>query len=177
MRTGPRGSIAAALEADDVVWLSSVRPDGRPHVVPVWFLWDGQALVMYSKPNAQKVRNIRANPRVMVAVGQPADTFDVELIDGLAELIARPRPGRLPRPFLAKYAERASRAGVSLDGFAALYSQPIRIRPTRWLGWGGPGNDQPRTTMASRTATVSATSAVIAATRSQPEVTTPFRRR
>jgi hypothetical protein len=26
-----------------------------------------------------------------------------------------------------------------MDRFAATYSQPIRLHPTRWLGWGGPG--------------------------------------
>ena len=33
------------LETEPVVWLSSVRPDGNPHLVPVWFWWDGEALV------------------------------------------------------------------------------------------------------------------------------------
>jgi predicted pyridoxine 5'-phosphate oxidase superfamily flavin-nucleotide-binding protein len=36
-----RPQTEAALRDDPVVWLSSVQPDGRPHVVPVWFHWDG----------------------------------------------------------------------------------------------------------------------------------------
>src|SRR5919106_6923122 len=96
----PRPSIGAALERDTVVWLSSVRPDGAPHVVPLWFMWDGESILVFSKPGAQKVRNIRAEPRVMIAVGEPGLDFDVELVDGLAELA--------PEPF----------AGIACDAFA-----------------------------------------------------------
>ncbi len=59
------------LAAEPVVWLSTVRPDGLPHLVPTWFWWDGDAVVVYSKPDAVKVRNLRANPRLMIALGRP----------------------------------------------------------------------------------------------------------
>ena len=48
-----------ALRRDSVVWLSSVQPNGRPHLVPVWFHWDGERIVAFSKPNARKVGNLR----------------------------------------------------------------------------------------------------------------------
>jgi PPOX class probable F420-dependent enzyme len=137
-RLGPRPSIASALERDPVVWLSSVRPDGSPHLLPLWFTWDGDTILVYSKPGAQKVRNLRASPRVMVAVGAPTPSFDVELIEAVAEL-EPPATERLPETFRRKYAGLMARAGITAERFAAVYSQPIRIRPTRWLGWGGPG--------------------------------------
>jgi len=59
------------LADERIVWLSTVRPDGTPHLVPTWFWWDGTALVVFSKPDAVKARNLRANPRLMVAVGDP----------------------------------------------------------------------------------------------------------
>jgi PPOX class probable F420-dependent enzyme len=136
---GPRPSIGEALEGHDVVWLSSIRPDGRPHLVPVWFVWDGGSLIVLSKPNAQKVRNVRRDPRVMVAVGAPGVDFDVELIEAEAELDPGPANGALPGRFARKYQAQLELATTSIERFAAIYSQPIRIRPTRWLGWGGPG--------------------------------------
>lgn len=135
----PRPSIAVSLERESIVWLSSVRPDGGPHVVPLWFLWDGESILVFSKPGAQKVRNVRAEPRVMVAVGEPGIDFDVELVDAVAELAREPTAGLLPDAFARKYAGLADRAGITVDGFAAIYSQPIWIHPTRWLGWGGDG--------------------------------------
>ena len=133
----PRPSIAAALEREAVVWLSTIRPDGSPHLVPLWFVWDGRDIQARSKPDAQKVQNLRANPRAMVAVGRPGAAFDVELFEAVAEL-----PGQtdaLPGQFTSKYDDLASEAGVALDQFGALYCQPIVLHPTRWLGWGGPG--------------------------------------
>ena len=50
------------LEQEPVVWLSTVRPNGAPHVIPIWFWWDGDALLVFSKPDAQKVRNLRDRP-------------------------------------------------------------------------------------------------------------------
>ena len=70
------------LEAEPVVWLSTVRPDGTPHLVPIWFWWDGEALLVFSKPDAQKVRNLRANPSVMLALGDAEADFDVGLVEG-----------------------------------------------------------------------------------------------
>jgi PPOX class probable F420-dependent enzyme len=135
---GPRPSISAALQSELVVWLSSIRRDGRPHLVPSWFVWDGEAILVFSKPTASKVRNITTDPRVMLAVGSPERNFDVELVEGRAELV-QSRAEFLPDSFADKYADLADRTGLTMDQFAATYSQPIRIHPTRWLGWGGPG--------------------------------------
>lgn len=135
----PRESIALSLKRETVAWLSSVRPDGAPHVVPIWFVWDGESILVFSKPNAQKVRNLRADPRAMLAVGRPGVDFDVELVEVTAEIVPDSSPGLLPDGFVGKYASLARRAGIAMDRFAATYSQPIRLHPTRWLGWGGPG--------------------------------------
>ncbi|HEX7172111.1 MAG TPA: pyridoxamine 5'-phosphate oxidase family protein [Candidatus Limnocylindria bacterium] len=128
-----------ALRDDPVVWLSSVQRDGRPHVVPVWFHWDGEQIVAFSKPHARKVDNLRDQPRVMLAVGTPGPAFEVELIEATAELPDRPAAELMPEGFGAKYRELLRRAGLSVQRFAEVYSQPIVLRPTRFLGYGGRG--------------------------------------
>lgn len=137
--SGPRASIESALERHDVVWLSSTRPDGRPHLVPVWFVWSDGLIVVFSKPGAQKVRNLLADPRAMVAIGERTADFDIELIEAEAEVA----PGSLDETarerFARKYEAALGRAASTVEEFAAVYSQSIRLRPTRWLGWGGPG--------------------------------------
>src|SRR6476646_8969595 len=84
------------LETEPVVWVSTVRPDGTPHLVPIWFWWDGEAMLVFSKPDAQKVRNLRANPSVMLALGDAEQDFDIGLIEGRAELLDRPTAEVLP---------------------------------------------------------------------------------
>jgi hypothetical protein len=108
------------LREEPVVWLSSVRPDGGPHLVPIWFSWDGLEILIASKPNAQKIRNLRANPSVM-----------------LAELLDEPAAAILPVSHLAKYRSQMAAIGLSPAEFVATYSQVIRIAPTRVLPWRG----------------------------------------
>lgn len=132
----------AALRNDPVVWLSSVQPDGRPHLVPVWFHWDGEHIVAFSKPHARKVENLRQHAGAMLAVGMPGPDFEVELIEATAELPDVPAAEVMPAGFGAKYRELLRRAGLTVQKFAEVYSQPIVLRPTRFLGYGGPGWDR-----------------------------------
>ncbi len=123
------------LKEERVVWLSTVRPDGTPHIVPTWFWWDGEALVVYSKPGAVKVRNVLANPHLMVAVGDPEDDFAVGLIEASASI---ERGGaRVPEAFFAKYADELGRGPVDHDAYRREFTRAIRITPTRFLAWGG----------------------------------------
>lgn len=125
------------LEREPVVWLSTVRPDGGPHLVPIWFFWDGEALLIFSKPGAQKIRNLRANASVMLALGDAEDDFDVGLIEARAELDDRPTRDVLPPGHLAKYAEQLAATGLSAADYAATYSRVIRIVPLDYLPWHG----------------------------------------
>ena len=132
-----RLEIEERLRTEPTVWLSSTRPDGRPHVVPVWFNWDGSVFDLFSKPNAQKVRNLRTNPTVMLALGEAEEDFDVGLLEGHAEMLDSPASVVLPAGHLAKYDARMAEIGLSRDEFLATYSQVIRITPTRFLPWHG----------------------------------------
>jgi PPOX class probable F420-dependent enzyme len=138
------------LAEERVVWLSTVRPDGTPHLVPTWFWWDGEALLVFSKPGATKVRNLRTNPRLMVAVGDPEDDFSVGLIE--AEASCLDEPVAVPDGFFAKYASELGRGQLDPDTFPALYNQAIRIVPTRYLAWHGRGRAHDAPAIAARTA-------------------------
>jgi len=125
------------LRRESVVWLSTVCPDGQPHLVPIWFSWDGQTVLIASKPHAKKVANLRANASVMLALGEPDDDFDVGMVQGIAELPAEPASELLPASHLAKYRVQMAAIGLTPEEFVRTYSQVIRIRPTRFLPWHG----------------------------------------
>ena len=125
------------LADERIVWLSTVRPDGTPHLVPTWFWWDGTALVVFSKPDAVKARNLRANPRLMVAVGDPEDDFSVGLIEAEATVVDG--VAAIPDAFFAKYAAELGPGRLDPATFRSLYTQSIRIVPTRFLAWHGRG--------------------------------------
>ncbi|MBV9712558.1 MAG: pyridoxamine 5'-phosphate oxidase family protein, partial [Ktedonobacteraceae bacterium] len=56
--------IEQRLRTDPTVWFITVRPDGRPHAVVVWFLWDGDSFLIFSQTNKQKLRNLQSNSNV-----------------------------------------------------------------------------------------------------------------
>ena len=121
------------LEDERVVWLSTVGEDGGPHLVPTWFWWDGEDLLLWSKPNAVKVRNLRANPRLMIAVGHPEEDFAVGLIEATAAL----DDASVPDGFFAKYAADLGEAALDPDAYRATYTQAVRVTPTRFVPWHG----------------------------------------
>ena len=133
----PAARIDRLLRSEPVVWMSTVRPDGSPHLIPIWFSWDGEAILVASKPHAQKIRNLRANPIVMLALGQPDEDFDVGLLEGRAELLDTPAADTLPASHLTKYRAAMAAIGLTPDEFIATYTQVIRIVPTRYLSWHG----------------------------------------
>ncbi|HCI82254.1 MAG TPA: TIGR03667 family PPOX class F420-dependent oxidoreductase [Ktedonobacter sp.] len=123
------------LQTESIIWLTSVRADGRPHLVPVWFYWDGSTVLIFSQPNNQKIRNLRHNSNVMLALEAKDGGDDVVLFEGKAELLQQPAAQVLPSGYEQKYAEGLKNLGMSKDQMMASYSQPIRITPTKFISW------------------------------------------
>src|ERR687885_452744 len=95
------------LVASRNYWLASGRPDGRPHVMPVWGVWHQRSLWFSSSRGSRKARNLAADPRWWSPPWTPPC--------GAAPLGVRPaRQGlhRLPDP-LGLRAGRLSRAAAT----------------------------------------------------------------
>lgn len=56
------------LEREPLAWLCTLRPDGSPHLTPVWFVFDDSILWICSAEKNRKVRNVLLDPRVSVAL-------------------------------------------------------------------------------------------------------------
>ncbi len=62
-------------------WLATVRPDGRPHIMPVFGVWVGDALYFTAARTSRKAKNLALNARCVVAADVP--TLDV-VVEGEA---------------------------------------------------------------------------------------------
>ena len=62
--------------------LATTRPDGRPHVAPVWFVLDGDDLVFTTGAGTVKGRNLRRDPRATLMVDDPTPPFAFVRCDG-----------------------------------------------------------------------------------------------
>jgi general stress protein 26 len=61
---------AATLDGAQIYWLSTVRPDGRPHVTPIIAVWAEDRVHFCTGPEEQKARNLAANDAVVVTTGR-----------------------------------------------------------------------------------------------------------
>ncbi|MFH8727678.1 PPOX class F420-dependent oxidoreductase [Streptomyces termitum] len=66
--------------------LATVRADGAPHVVPVWFVLDGDAFVLTTGKDTVKGRNLARDGRVSLCVDDEAPPFSFVTLSGRAEL-------------------------------------------------------------------------------------------
>jgi PPOX class probable F420-dependent enzyme len=98
--------IARFLAAKEVVVLATVSADGGPLAMPMWFLHDGDSLVMISVDGLSKVRNLRKDPRVSVVAETGTRGAEIKnlVVQGRVEVLG-PTPERaaLVERFLARY--------------------------------------------------------------------------
>ena len=70
--------------------LATVRRDGRPHVVPIWFVLDGGDLIFTTGSGSVKAHAMRRDPRVCLCVDDERPPFAYVMVDGTAELSEDP---------------------------------------------------------------------------------------
>ncbi len=88
---------------EEVAWLTTVRSDGQPQSVPIWFLWDGEAFLIYSQQGRQKLKNISKNPRVGLNLNSNARGGAVVRAEGTAEIVEDFPPATEVSEYLEKY--------------------------------------------------------------------------
>jgi PPOX class probable F420-dependent enzyme len=65
--------------------IATIRPDGRPHVAPIWFVLDGDQLLFTTWHTTVKAANLRHSPWVSLCVDDEAPPFAFVKYDGTAE--------------------------------------------------------------------------------------------
>ncbi|MEU5654151.1 pyridoxamine 5'-phosphate oxidase family protein [Streptomyces sp. NPDC047737] len=101
----PWAEAVALLEGAELYWLSTVRPDGRPHVTPLIGLWSNGALHFCTGPSERKARNLAGNPEVVLTTGTNTldEGFDVVVEGRAARVTEEPRLIALAEAWEAKY--------------------------------------------------------------------------
>lgn len=120
--------ILRRLETERNIWLASMRPDGRPHLVPIWFAWNGGKLYICIEPGSVKARNMAKSPLVSLAL---EDGSDVVICEGRAAVVSQPWPDAVEGLFRDKYGWEIGRE--------QQYTQLVAIIPRKWLTWGDGG--------------------------------------
>ncbi len=119
------------LRSDDIIWLTTVTPAGQPQSVPVWFVWDGETILIYSQPEQAKIRNIEGNPKVALNLNSDERGGHVVRLQGTAEVDRMIGPATNVPTMIEKYDAAIQRIGYTAEQFAEGYSVAIRVTPTK----------------------------------------------
>jgi PPOX class probable F420-dependent enzyme len=126
--------VARRLAEEEVIWLTTATPGGAPQPSPVWFLWDGESVLIYSQPDRPKLHNVERNPNVALNFNCTTTGGDVVVISGRASIAPdAPRASDVPA-YLEKYRAPIARIGMTPESFAAAYSVAVRVTPLRMRG-------------------------------------------
>ncbi len=88
-----------------VYWLSTVRPDGRPHVTPLLSVWLDGALYFCTGPDERKAKNLAGNPHCVLTTGSNAldEGLDLVVEGDAARLSDEAALGRIADAYEKKY--------------------------------------------------------------------------
>lgn len=119
-----------------VVWLTTVDSNLAPQPRPVWFIWDDDSFLIFSKPDAHKVKHIAGNSNVALHFNTD-DTGDrhVIIFTGEASIDVDCPPAHRVATYLKKYESGIIGLDMTPESFSTEYSTAIRIKPANLRGW------------------------------------------
>jgi hypothetical protein len=74
------------LHSTNLARLAYTWRDGTPRVIPIWFHWDGETIVLGSPPNAPKVDVLPTNSKVALTIDRDEWPYHALLIRGTADV-------------------------------------------------------------------------------------------
>ena len=112
------------LRASQNYWIATVWPDGRPHLMPVWAVWDGEFVWFSSSLASRKIRNLQVNPDITLST---EDAQNPVVLEGSAQTVTETVGIQYYLGLMnAKYD-----TDYQLDFLDATQNATVRVRP-RW---------------------------------------------
>ena len=126
----------AVVASAQVYWLSTVRPDGRPHVTPLLGIWLEGAFYFCTAPGERKAKNLLANRHCVVTTGRNTlDGLDL-VLEGTAEVTSDPTElGRVAGTYESKYGAHFASPAGTWSGLGDA-TRPAQIAQLRVLAVG-----------------------------------------
>ncbi len=125
------------LKKEYFVWLTTVDSSGTPQPRPVWFILEGDTLLLYSQPGAFKLKHIVNNPNISLHFNTPDDKGeeDVIVFSGIAKIDTKAPPVNKNSVYMRKYRSGIKTLGSTPEQFTTAYATAVRITLTSLRGW------------------------------------------
>ncbi len=112
-----------------IIRVSTISPEGYPHTTPVWFILDGDDLVVFTSPNTQKAKNVRANPKGSLTIGGDPVGSPCYLVEG--DFGVEDDPDHAWTSKITHHYEPPDRAQQWLDAWKNDEHVILRLKPRR----------------------------------------------
>jgi len=122
------------LSESNLARIATVKPDGSPHVTPVWCLWEDNRLLIAIPKGSVKERNILHNNKVAVTIDTDTAPHRGVIIEGTAEIEGEVSE-ETERKFCEKYLNPEDVDEYMRYAHAKFKSVLLRIRPERIISW------------------------------------------
>lgn len=122
------------LKEEKIIWLTTISESSAPQPRPVWFLWDGDSFLVYSRKDTFKELHIRSNPNVSLNLDGDGMGGDIVVFTGAATIAVDAPPADQVAEYVQKYDDGFRRLGMNKEEFARTYSVPIRVSPENLRG-------------------------------------------
>jgi PPOX class probable F420-dependent enzyme len=122
--------VAEFLKGAHLASLATVRPDGRPHVTPVWYEWDGYEFIVATFRTAQKLRNVSKKGFAALSIYTQALPYRQVTVEGTARAGSQVDGVWRERVAVRYLGEAAGKAYVR--DTADMEFVAIHVRPIKW---------------------------------------------
>jgi len=106
------------------IWMATVRPDGRPHLVPIWFIWLNGYFYLCTGKESVKGRNLQANPNIALSL---EDGNSPLIVEGVASFHEPPFSAEISTAFQTKYDWDMRHS--------TQYNVVVQVQPQKWIHW------------------------------------------
>jgi PPOX class probable F420-dependent enzyme len=124
------------LEDEYFIWFTTVGADLTPQPRPVWFIWENDSFLIYSRPDAHKVAHLKEHPNVALHFNTDAKADEnVIVFLGKAEIDPNVPSAHEVPTYFEKYKTGMAGLDMTPEGFSHEYSLAIRVTPAKVRGW------------------------------------------
>jgi general stress protein 26 len=109
--------------------MTTIDPDGYPHTVPVWFMLDGNDIVIIADRSTRKVGHVAANPKGSVTIGGDSTDEAGYLFKG--EFLIEEDPGHAWMRKVTFHYEEPKLAAQHVAEWAELDIIVMRLKPAK----------------------------------------------
>ena len=126
------------LDEQKIMSIATVSPSGRPHLVALWYVRDGEELTGWTYAKSQKAKNLERDPRATLGLEAGVQYHELRGVMFECDVEIERDPGRVADYGRALFERYAPGGGPEVREMVAAQAQKrvgLRFVPSRVVSW------------------------------------------